>query len=392
MKKFIKIFLATAAIIFLYTACHKVDDLPSYGNGSAVQLSSSVSSVAAAPADSNTNVVAFSWTDPKYAQDPSLYKFVIEIDSATRNFTQESTITVVGKLSDTLTAKQLNTILLGFGFSFNVQYTIDVRVTSSYGNNNEQYKSNTIQLQVTPYKVPPKIELPASGKLFLVGDASQGGWNNPVPVPTQELARLDETTFAGVFDLIGGKQYLLLPVNGDWTHKYSVATNTIPGLDAGGDFGYDQPDNFPGPATSGMYLIIVNFQTGKFTVSPYTGPPIPATLFMVGSATPGGWNNPVPTPSQEFTRLNSVEFEISSIPLAAASEYLLLPVNGDWTHKYSVPGTFTGTPLLGYFGYDLSNNIPGPAIAGDYKVNINFAVKDPEVQAGQFARFTLTKL
>ena len=37
-------------------------------------------------ADSNNNVVTFSWTNPNYAQDSSLYKFVIEIDSVAREY------------------------------------------------------------------------------------------------------------------------------------------------------------------------------------------------------------------------------------------------------------------------------------------------------------------
>ena len=129
MKNIFKLFIAAAVILF-YSACNKVDNLPVYSTGSAVTLSSSVASVAAAPADSSNNVLAFSWTNPKYAQDSSLYKFVIEIDSTGRSFSKESTITIIGKFSDTLTAKQLNDILLGFGFVFNTQYTIDVRVIS----------------------------------------------------------------------------------------------------------------------------------------------------------------------------------------------------------------------------------------------------------------------
>ncbi len=255
MKNILKLLIA-AAVVFFYTACNKVGDLPLYTNGTAVVLSSSVATIAAAPADSNNNVVTFSWTNPKYAQDSSLYKFVIEIDSTGRNFAKEAVKVVTGKFSSTMTAKELNGILLGFGFAFNTGYDVDVRVTSSYGNNTELYKSNVLKLRVTPYKVPPRVALPTSGKLFIVGNATAGGWNNPVPVPTQELARLDETTFAGVFVLSGGNQFLLLPVNGDWSHKFAVGDN-IPAT--GGDFSYDSPNNFTGPNTAGTYLIVVNF-------------------------------------------------------------------------------------------------------------------------------------
>ena len=392
MKNIFKFFIAVTAVMFAFSACNKVDDLPLYGNGEAVQLSSSVTSIAAAPADSSNTVVTFSWTNPKYAQDSALYKFVVEIDSAGRNFSNAVSRTVRGAFSTSMTAKELNDIMLSFGFAFNTAYTIDVRVTSSYGNNNEKYTSNTIQLQATPYKVPPKIALPTSGKLFIVGDATQGGWGNPVPVPTQELARLDETTWAGVFELVGNNQYLLLPVNGDWSNKFSVADNTIGGLSAGGDFGFNLNDNFPAPSNSGMYLIVVNFQTGKFTCTPYTGPQLPNDLFIVGSATPGGWNNPVPVPSQQLTRLNSVQFEIT-LPINAASEYLLLPVNGDWSNKYAVASnSLPGLSAGGYFGYNLNDNFPGPAVAGNYKIEVNFAVPDPAAPTAARAWFKTTKL
>lgn len=387
MKNILKLLIAAVAVFF-YSACNKVGDLPSYGNGEAVQLSSSVSAVAAAPADSLSTVVNFTWTNPKYAQDSSLYKFIVEIDSTGRNFAKEVTKTVTGAFSTSMTAKELNTILLGFGFSFNTQYTIDVKVTSSYGNNNEKYTSNTIQLQVTPYKIPPKIVPPA--QLFIVGSATGGSWNNPVPVPTQELSKVDETTFVGVFDLSGNNQYLLLPVNGDWSHKYSIVDPSSPA--EGGDFAYDAPNNFNGPAAGGTYKIIVDFQTGKYTLIPYTGPPVPANLYIVGSATPGSWNNPVPVPSQQFTRLNSTQYQLASITLSAANQYLLLPVNGDWSHKYSVLPGYPYGPLDGYVGYDFSDNIPGPVDAGNYKIDLNFGLQDPGFPGGQVAKIHLTKL
>lgn len=258
-----------AGFAFLYTACNKLADLPTttYGNGTAPVLTSSVKSVAVQPADSNSTVITFSWTNPKYATSSSTQKFVIEIDSSGRNFSKEATITVSGVLSDSLTAKQLNNILLGFGFAYNTAYNVDVRVTSSYANNNEQYRSNVITLNVTPYVVPPKVVPPSSKTLFLVGSATAGGWGNPVPVPAQQFTELDSVTYQGTFYLNGGQQYLMLPVDGDWSHKYSVADNSIAGLNKGGTFGADLSANFPGPDKTGMYQITVDFQHGIFTVT-----------------------------------------------------------------------------------------------------------------------------
>jgi hypothetical protein len=386
MKKISK-FLLFATLLFAFASCDKVDDLTVYGAGNAAVLSTSATAVAPLPADSNNVVLTLNWTYPNHRTDSTNIKYVLEMDSVGKNFSAPYTKTVMSSLSTTFVAKDLNNFLLARGYAFNVPVSMEARLTSSYANNNERIVSNTVSVKITPYKVPPKVPLPTSGKLFIVGAATQGGWNNPVPTPTQELARLNETTWAGVFQMNGAQQYLLLPLNGDWGNKFSVANNQVAGLSAGGDFGFNLNDNFPGPANSGWYKIIVDFQTGKFKVTPYTST-LPTNLFIVGSATPGGWNNPVPVPSQQFTRLNSSQWELT-LSLNASQEYLILPVNGDWGNKYSVANkSLAGLSAGGEFGYNLSDNFPGPSIVGNHKIQLNFATLE------NFAtgKFTVTKV
>jgi hypothetical protein len=387
MKLIKNLFVLFAGVSVFLAACDKVDDVKTFNNGNAVVLSANSLTIAPLPADSNASQLTLSWTDPNYATDTTNRKFTIQIDSVTKNFSKPFTKIVTGARSYSLINKELNAWLLARNYAFNVPVDMDVRVISAYGNNNDQYTSNTLKIRMTPYKIPPKVALPTTLKLFLVGDATNGGWTNPVPVPTQEFSRLDETTWAGVFQLTGGKEYLVLPLNGDWAHKFSVANKTLAGLAAGGDFGFDMNDNFPGPATSGWYKITLDFQYGKFTVTPFTST-LPTDLYIVGDATAGAWNNPVPVPSQRLTRLNSSEWQIT-LPLIGGKEYLLLPVNGDWTHKYAVPNkSLTGLSAGGEFGYDLSDNFPGPSAGGTFKINVNFAAKT--TSATSAGRFTVT--
>jgi hypothetical protein len=227
--------------------------------------------------DSDKTVVTFTWTNPNYATDTATVKYLVEIDSSGHNFSKAAIRTVTGKLNTSYLAKELNNILLGFGFDYNKTYGIDVRVLSSYGNNNEQLPSNIVSLKFKTYKVPPKVMPPSTGTLFIVGSSTAGGWNNAVPVPAQQLTKIDSVTYVDTLFMNGGGQYLLLPSNGNWSPKYAVADNSIAGLSAGGDFGIHvdgmpAPDtyqaNFPGPAKTGMYRIFVDFQHGKFTVTP----------------------------------------------------------------------------------------------------------------------------
>lgn len=372
MEKIIKRFVLACIPVLALVACKKEGDLAVYAPGTTANISTSTSVVAATPADSLKTVFTVSWSSPRYSVDSSTVKYIVEIDSSGRNFSKAVSKTVTGLLSASYTAKELNNILLGYGFSFGVAYDMDIRVTSSYANNNEQLKSATVKVKMTPYKVPPKVAPPASGRLFLVGSATAGGWGNPVPTPTQEFSKIDSVTYAGVFDLTGGNEFLILPVNGDWSHKYSVGDKSVTGLNAGGSFGYDLSDNIPGPGTSGKYLIRLDFQTGKFTVTPFTGV-LPVNLFMVGDATAGGWNNPVPVPAQQFTRVNSSQFELTTA-ITGGKQYLFLPVNGDWSHKFSVEdNSIASLKTGGTFKYDAPANFPGPDVTGNYKFVVNFA-------------------
>ncbi|HEU4471205.1 MAG TPA: SusE domain-containing protein [Flavisolibacter sp.] len=384
MRSIIKFFLVFAGLAVFLAACDKVDDMPVYGNGTTSVLSASATTVAPQPADSNNTALTLNWTNANYATDSAHMKYTIEMDSAGKNFARADRKVVVGQLSTGFLAKELNSLLLARGYAFNVPVDMDVRMISSYVNNNERLTSNTIRIRMTPYKIPPKVALPASGKLFIVGGATQGGWNNPVPVPSQELNRIDETTFGGIFQLTAGQSYLILPINGDWNAKYGgVGSNNSNNPD--GDNFKEGGSDLMSPAATGWYKLIFDFQQGKFTVTPFNDQHgLPAELFIVGGATPGGWNNPVPVPSQRFTRVNSTKFEIATLALTPGEKYLLLPENGNWNKKFgAVDGAATPAEIgLGGPMKPEGADIPAPAQAGNYKITVDFAT----------GKYTLVKL
>lgn len=151
MKYISQKLLFILSTIAVFSACNKVKELPYYNNGNAVTLSSSADAIAPTPADSSNQVISFSWTNPNYASDSSKFKYIVEIDSSGRNFSNKVTKLVTGTLSTSFTGKELNTILLNYGFSPGANNSLDVRVVSSYGNNNEQYTSNVVTVTVAAY-------------------------------------------------------------------------------------------------------------------------------------------------------------------------------------------------------------------------------------------------
>lgn len=269
-KNFSLLLFVTCMISFGFFACQKNMTNQFFPNGTTPTLTISTTTIAPPTSDSLNNVMGLSWTNPHYATDSATELYTIQIDSSGRNFSKAVSIQVSGALSDSISAKQLNDIALGFGFLFNVAYKMDVRLISSYANNNEQLMSNVITITYTPYKVPPKVQPPPAQVLFIVGSATADGWTNPVPVPTQQFTEVDSVTYQGTFYLNGGAAYDFLPVNGSWTTKYNVASAAVQGLSQGGSFQYSTGpgSDIPGPAQSGIYQITVNFQTGIFSVTP----------------------------------------------------------------------------------------------------------------------------
>lgn len=274
MQNLIKL-LFTFLIASAIFSCKKNVSMITYDSGIAPVLSANkTTTIPLAFATKDNEAVTFTWTNPAYkfstgssSQDVS---YLIEIDTTGANFTSpvKKSLGLSKDLSKTFTQTELNDILysqmkLVAGMSHNIQ----IRVTSTLVNSSLPLTSNVLSFVVTPYSIPPKVNPPASGQLFLVGSATAGGWNNPVPVPSQQFTRVSPTLFEITTTLIGGQEYLILPVNGDWSHKYAVPNKTLSGLSSGGDFKLDASDNFPGPGVSGNYKISVDFQAGTFTVT-----------------------------------------------------------------------------------------------------------------------------
>jgi starch-binding outer membrane protein SusE/F len=277
--KIISKFLITAFLpAVMFWSCEKDENKIYFEGGTPPVLSASVSGdLNLNYADADKEALELNWTNPNYqfttgisSQDVS---YVIEIDTAGANFTnpQKQSIAVSKELSWSFTIAQINDYMLNqLQLQDSIPHTLEMRVVSSIANGAAPLPSNVLQFTATPYSIPPKVAPPATGHLYIVGNATSGGdatgWNNPVPVPEKEFTQVSPTLYEITIDLIGGKEYLFIPLNGDWGHKYACKETSEQSPD-GGDFGYDWSDNFPGPATDGTYKISVDFQRGKYTVT-----------------------------------------------------------------------------------------------------------------------------
>lgn len=274
MKKYAALLTISITALLLLAGCEKEETKIYLENGTAPVLSASTTTVRLTPATENEVAITFSWTNPNYkfttgisSQDVT---YTLELDTLGANFTSKNkyTTTISKDLSKTYTETELNNIM---GNTMQVktgrQYTFEARVSSSLGSADAAKLTSTVfKFTATPFTPPPKVELPTTGKLYLVGDASPGGWSNPVPTPSQEFAKISNTIYEITVSLNGGKSLLFLPLNGDWGDKYGwTGANNKNNVD--GDNLKRGGGDILVPAASGNYKIRVDFQLGKFTIT-----------------------------------------------------------------------------------------------------------------------------
>ena len=284
MKQILKLSFYAIALVVAISSCKKVENQVIYEGGTTPVLkSNNTAPLVLLIADKNNPAISFTWSNPNYKFNTGLSSqdvtYTLQIDTVGSGFKNPNmSETVISKdLGVALTVGELNRKLLSMNLTFNVTKNLNIRVKSALaGGTAVELYSNVINLTATPYLdaavTPPGT--PAlnysDGELFLVGSSTGGGWNNPVPVPTQKFTKIDITHYEITATLAGGNEYLLLPVNGSWTNKYGVFCSVNQGNSCNSSANaYEfkaQGDNIKGPLSSGVYTIKVNFITGKITV------------------------------------------------------------------------------------------------------------------------------
>lgn len=267
------------AVMLLLQGCDKEENRIFYLGGKLPKLTASTNAVnlQPPPADVTARAIRFDWTNPDYqfttgvsSQDVN---YLLEIDTAGANFNSKAKFatSVARDLSKSYTVDELNAILGNtMSLPFGRRYNLEARVISSLGPNQAaKLVSEKIGFTATPFAPPPKVQTPTDGRLFIVGNATPGGWNNPVPLPSQEFKRISSTLYEITVPLGGaGTFYLFLPENGSWASKYAVPDNGAPGVVNGGEFRFytSGGQDFPAPTAPGNYKITADFQKGLFTV------------------------------------------------------------------------------------------------------------------------------
>ena len=275
MKKIYNFLTILFLLVFL-VSCEKdiANDVFLNGVAPILNIEAASSDSIALNYQNETDEAAYiSWTNPNYifASGPNSQDIVykLEIDSFGKNFSGQfkKTVSFKNDLNVAYNVFQFNALLGDLKLKINTDGKISMRLISSInGNSFTELTSAQKDFKVRPYAPPPKVNPPASGNLWVTGDAFASSWSNPLASPydvSQKFTKISDTRYELLVSFAGGGGYKIIQEQGVWgTQFHKVAGNF-------GNGTFEQKDADPafnGAPAAGLYKIILDFQEGTYTV------------------------------------------------------------------------------------------------------------------------------
>jgi hypothetical protein len=275
MKSILKFLFSALFLTALISSCKKEENKVYFEGGTNPVLSASVSSnlILLKPNEKN-QLMTLSWTNPDYKFTTGVssqnVSYTLQFDTTGSNFTSKTIgeKVISNDLSVKLTVGDVNAILLAMGLAENMPHNIEIRLKSNLINSSATLYSNVFKYVITPYL---DVVFPVPANLYITGSASPLSWQcacaNDGTGVTQKFTKVNSSKFELTINLSANNSYLLLPVWSSWNAKYGGTGANNTNVVTGDTFKPDGGD-LKSPATSGLYKIVVDFKTGRFTVTP----------------------------------------------------------------------------------------------------------------------------
>ncbi|SIT96219.1 SusE outer membrane protein [Epilithonimonas bovis DSM 19482] len=269
----------------------------------------------------------FSWTAGNNMGTGSAITYTLEIDKKENNFAHPQ-VYEVGKnvYSYDIKIGELNTILVKtYGAEPGKPFTMQARITATFADSSVKAQAAVTDFTVTPFK-------PFTDHLFIVGDATPGGWDITKSVELTK-STTDPSEFTYYAQLSTGN------------FKFAVSQSTTGTQDF---YTRDPSDdnkivyNEGGSGadlqwvidTAGLYRVTVNLISLSIKIEKMNAPQF-SDIYIVGDASPSGWDvsNPVAF-KQDTTNPFIFTLECS---LKEGNFKILAGTTGDWCGDWYRP-------------------------------------------------------
>lgn len=364
---FSKINMVGVACLFLlsgtFLSCKKTEDfIPKDVNGP-LAVRASDSSLQLNEANKNNTAITFNWTTGSNYKSGASITYVLELDKQGNNFASPL-VNNVGKAiySINYTTGSLNTLLHTFWKAApNKTFALEVRVYTIIGDGTAKGDtSSPIIINVTPYT-------PVSTSLYILGDATATGWDaNSADSLTPDATIPGEFHYTAT--LTPG-QFKFITTRGSFLPSYNE------GIDSSHLFyrtSDPQADNKFTITSANVYNIDLNLISLTISITKAAAP-LYSKLWIVGDATPNGWN--IDNPNQmKVDVFNPYIFHYNEV--LKTGEFKMPTSKGNWGADFYRPlandPPITDTTAALVLG---STNPPDNkwkiTEAGAYKISLN---------------------
>ncbi|MNK16801.1 hypothetical protein D3C87_349710 [compost metagenome] len=303
--------------------------------------------VLSAPADGSIYTLAvedatklaerFVWTSASFDTDVAI-TYSVELDLAGKEFANPQALgSVIGQNNVSVTVESLNGAAIAAGGEAFAEGQYEIRIKASVNSTFEALYSNVVTVTIKPYLTYPFKDM------YLVGSATATGWDNAATLNMYAMYRDGEN--ANVYHYTGyfaAGEFKLIREKGKWAPSYGLN---------GGALAYrateDDPDTSNIPvATAGYYTLTVDVEAVTYTLVAYnaTGATVYPTIGIIGTSTPGGWDNDTDMTKSTF---DEHIWYINKQALTAGDGKLKFRANDAWDVSWGSTTSYSGLGTLG---------------------------------------------
>lgn len=272
-------------VLLVVSACKKSDDTPTLT--ATPNLAVSTTNVILNRNDAAKPAVKLSWSAATVSGMNGSVTYFLQWDRKGNNFANPTNVKI-GKdsLSVNYTHAAFNDLMSTLPVDVPTQIELRLVGQTSDGSVSAFY-SNALVLTVTPYS---KVLPPPYGKLWLVGSATPNGWDldNATPL-IQDGADLFSFSYTGNFSAGEFK----VATAKSWDAPFYRPVTNHPSLNATTmQLSAGDPDHKWEVTKAGRYKITLNLRNLTVSIVDLTAttPPPYSQLWLVGDATPNGWD------------------------------------------------------------------------------------------------------
>lgn len=259
MKRIFINIILLGLVAFLQIACEKDETLTvAKSDAEPAKLSATKTTLTLDEADADQDAVTFSWTAADFGFSAAV-NYSLEFGKKDSNFVNAKTIDLGNSKERTMTVGALNAIANGIRLKGFVANEMEVRIRADIGGTVKPVYSSVVLLNITPY-----LDKPPYQTLYMVGDATVGGWDNKAATP---MFRATDNVFLFTYTGKFKKGYFkFLGTLGKWAPMWGRSSS-------GGVFfrateADPDPDAFE-VQTEGYYTVTLNLRNTSFSMTPF---------------------------------------------------------------------------------------------------------------------------